>query len=110
MRVIVTGGRDYTNRESVVNTLSQLDITELAHGGASGADALAAEWARSTGLKVCLYPADWITHGRAAGPIRNQWMLDDFAPDAVVAFPGKRGTAHMISIAKSAGILVIRAG
>jgi hypothetical protein len=34
--------------------------------------------------------------GRAAGPRRNQRMLEDFRPDLVVAFPGGRGTAYMV--------------
>jgi hypothetical protein len=44
-----------------------------------------------------------------AGPIRKQQMLDEGKPDLVVAFPGGRGTAHMVRIARAAGIEVIEA-
>ena len=42
----------------------------------------------------------------AAGPKRNQQMLDEAKPDMVVAFPGGKGTAHMRQIAKAAGVPV----
>ena len=48
-------------------------------------------------------PADWTKHGKAAGPIRNQKMLDE-CPDLVVAFPGGKGTADMVRRAMKAGI------
>jgi len=51
--------------------------------------------------------AKWSKHGRAAGPIRNQEMIDECKPDLVVAFPGGRGTADMVRRAKAAGIRVI---
>lgn len=37
-------------------------------------------------------------------------MLSEFQPDIVVAFPGGRGTAHMVRIARAAGIDVIEVG
>ena len=53
-----------------------------------------------------MYPADWDTHGRGAGPIRNKQMLEEGKPDLVIAFPGGKGTANMIGQAKEAGIPV----
>lgn len=82
-------------------------ISALIQGGARGADRSAAECARGLGIKVVTVPADWRTHGKAAGPIRNQRMIDDFKPDLVLAFPGGRGTADMVSRARAAGIEVI---
>lgn len=107
MRVLVTGGRDYADEAKVDYTLSSLVVTRLAQGGASGADRLAALWAHEHRIPCDTFPADWALHGRTAGPIRNQQMLDDFKPDLVVAFPGGRGTAHMVRIAKAAGVEVI---
>lgn len=52
----------------------------------------------------------WKDHGKAAGPIRNQLMLDDFKPDLVVAFPGGKGTADMVKKAQDAGVTVILVG
>ena len=57
-----------------------------------------------------IFPADWIRHGRAAGPIRNEQMLREGCPDLVVAFhddPGLgRGTADMVRRALAAGVPV----
>lgn len=118
MRVLVTGGRDYTNSSKVYVVLDGLNddatvnggygaITELAQGGARGADTLARGWAAFMDIRQQTFMADWDKHGKSAGPIRNQQMLDEFKPDLVVAFPGGKGTAHMVSIARKAGVEVI---
>jgi hypothetical protein len=59
-------------------------------------------------MGVAVFPADWETHGRAAGPIRNQAMLDEGKPYLVIAFwDGKsKGTLDMISRATRAGVPV----
>jgi hypothetical protein len=76
-------------------------------GGARGADALAARSAGRLGVTLQEYPADWSTRGRAAGPLRNQRMLDDGAPDVVFAFTDdiatSRGTRDMCERAAAAG-------
>jgi hypothetical protein len=38
--------------------------------------------------------------GNAAGPIRNQEMLDKGKPYATIAFPGRTGTADMVRRSK----------
>lgn len=108
LRVLVTGGRDYTNRTLVFNTLSNManDIKILAQGGARGADALAKEWAIQNGKSWITYPAYWKKHGKSAGIIRNLWMLEEFKPDLVLAFPGGRGTAHMVAAARARDVPV----
>lgn len=110
MRVLVCGGRTYDDFTHLQKTLDEIDalmpITELIHGGARGADRLADYWARSRGLTPRVFLADWDEHGKAAGPIRNQKMLDKGKPDLVIAFPGGRGTADMVSRAMKAGVVV----
>lgn len=110
-RVLVCGGRDYRNRENVYSTLRSLyessPFDVVIHGAASGVDTFADEWAVAKGLGVISCPADWKKHGRAAGPIRNQSMLDVHTPHLVVAFPGGRGTADMVRRAKAAGVTVL---
>jgi hypothetical protein len=69
---------------------------------------LADFWARSRGIRVERYYALWRTHGNAAGPIRNQKMLDNERPDIVIVFEGGRGTADMIRRAKTAGVPIRR--
>ncbi|VDS07601.1 hypothetical protein PARHAE_00778 [Paracoccus haematequi] len=112
MRVIVCGGRDYADKDAAVAALdrfhAQHGITCLIQGGAKGADRLAYEWAASRFVIVHNVPADWKKHGKAAGPIRNQQMIDEHQPNALIAFPGGRGTDDMIKRAKEAGLPVYR--
>ncbi len=110
MRVLVCGGRDFTDRAAVFAALDRLarerGVALLIHGAARGADTLAGDWAASRGVFTHAFPADWQRDGRAAGPIRNQRMLVEGKPDGVVAFPGGIGTADMIRRATAAGIKV----
>jgi hypothetical protein len=111
MRVIVCGGRDYADVEVIREHLKFLQAVEpdavIIHGAAPGADTLAGSIAGTLGFRVEVHPADWANYGRAAGPIRNQRMLDSGA-DLVIAFPGGRGTQDMINRAESAGVPVER--
>ncbi len=113
MKVLVCGGRDYLDDFTVQYVLSlhhrKTPITTLIHGGARGADYLAAKWAAEAGIAAWPFYTDWNKHGKAAGPIRNQRMLDEGKPDLVIAFPGGKGTAHMVRIARAAGISVAEA-
>lgn len=111
MRVLVCGGRDYDDRDHIWNTLTAIDaekrIEVVIHGAATGADSEGMIWAQAMpGCKHAPFRADWRTHGKAAGPIRNQRMLDEGKPDLVIAFPGGRGTADMVRRALAAGVEV----
>lgn len=109
MRVLVCGGRDYTNYEVVSRELSKLENVEvIIHGQARGADKLAGRWAKENDIPVEAYPADWDKYGKGAGPIRNQQMLDEGKPDLVVAFPGGPGTMDMCERADKAGVKVYK--
>ncbi len=108
MKVLVCGGRYYTDKEKMWPLLYQLvwcNTDLIIHGGAKGADSLAGEWARAAGIQEVICPANWDTHGRSAGHRRNKAMLW-LKPDIVLAFPGGLGTANMIKQAKEAGIEV----
>ena len=112
MKLLVCGGRDYTDRIALFKALDHLHarraVELIIHGAARGADKLAAEWAGARGIQSQAFPALWHVHGKAAGYIRNQHMLDAGKPDGVAAFPGGRGTADMIDRAQIAGIAVWR--
>lgn len=107
LRVLVCGGRDFDDAELVERTLCALRPAPsvIIHGGARGADHLGALWGEHFASAETYLP-DWQRHGRAAGPLRNQRMIDEGKPDLVVAFPGGRGTADMVRRAKVAGIEV----
>jgi hypothetical protein len=103
MRVLVTGGRFYDDIAKVWEVLSAIDMTLLIHGGATGADSLAADYATEKGILQRPFDVpreEWRRLGRKAGPLRNQRMLDDGKPDLVIAFPGNDGTADMVRRAK----------
>lgn len=110
MRVLVCGGRDYDNESLVFKTLDEIHtatpIFILIEGGATGADSLAADWAKRREVWNLRCFASWKLDGRAAGPLRNKKMLEKTKPDLVVAFPGGRGTENMISLAEGAGVVV----
>lgn len=130
MRVLVCGGRYYTDRLRVYAELDRIEgatpIKEpfvLVHGACgTGADDLADEWAANSCIAIDDYPADWtdLSHPDAvirtrrdgtkydalAGHRRNQRMLDEGKPDLVVAFPGGTGTADMVRRARKAGVEV----
>lgn len=121
LAIIVCGGRNFTDADSVKAALDRL-LPRLAFvitGGANGADSLAAAWANSMGVASIVMPADWANEGRAAGFRRNQRMLNrllevqqvgpvTITKKGVVAFPGGKGTSHMISIATAADVRVWR--
>lgn len=114
MKVLVCGGRnyvDYIHLRAVLDALhAAKPITEVIHGGARGADDLANHWARTRGIARKVFPAAWGEHGKAAGMIRNRAMLTDGKPDMVVAFPGGKGTANMMALARKAGLGVMTVG
>jgi len=111
MRVLVCGGRDYRDWPAFLAALdaahAEQEIEAVIHGCAKGADDMAATWASiEVGITELRFPANWKAHGRAAGPLRNQRMLDEGKPDLVLAFPGGRGTADMVRRAEAAGVPV----
>lgn len=108
-RVLVCGGRDYRHASRVYQVLDNIRPSEVCQGGASGADSYAASWCRVYDVPCKEYRANWAM-GKVAGRIRNEHMLRDFQPDLVVAFPGGVGTAHMVAIARDAGVPVMMIG
>ena len=114
MRLLVCGGRKFDDQKYLDKLLTTLHATHnfscIIHGGARGADELAGNWAICAGVRVEIYKADWEKYGPAAGPRRNQRMLDEAKPDKVLAFPGGAGTADMVRRARAAGVEVWNAG
>lgn len=112
-KIIIAGGRDYDNLQQlteecnkVVNTLIKEKAITIISGHAPGADRTGEKYAQIKGLKIKRMPAEWKKHGKAAGPIRNREMAE--IADALIAFwdGNSRGTANMISLARSRGLNV----
>lgn len=118
MRVIVTGSRTWTDKETVYGALDLIADaarTEgrtlvVAHGTADGADTIADMWVRHRQrdgwpVQVERNPADWRTYGKRAGMVRNQRMVAKGA-DACLAFvlDSSAGATHCAETAEVAGI------
>ena len=79
MKVIIAGPRDFTDPRELDLAIAEAQakgivITEVVCGKARGVDTLGEEWAKRNGVPVKEFPADWDTHGKQAGPIRNLQM------------------------------------
>jgi hypothetical protein len=113
VNVLVCGGRDFADRDFVFRCLDRAHakrpITLVISGGADGADALGEQWAQANRVHCAVVKALWNARDgsldRSAGPKRNEAMLS-LAPDAVIAFPGGNGTAHMVRVAMDANVTV----
>lgn len=78
MKVLVFGSRKWVAQGVVERELKKLPAgTIVIHGAAPGADNIGGYVASQLGFEVRAYPADWKRHGLAAGPLRNQQMLDE---------------------------------
>ena len=109
-KVIICGDRHWTDYKLILSVIEGFNNSTLVIvGGATGADTLAGFAAESQGYFVEVHPANWLKYGKAAGPIRNQEMLDR-NPDYVIAFhddiENSKGTKDMITRAKKAGVEV----
>lgn len=107
MRLLVTGGREYADEQTVRKVITALDPEVVIHGAAPGLDTLAKQIAHELGIPDDAYKADWDGQGRAAGPLRNAKMIREGMPELCVAFPGGRGTADCTSKCKDAGVPVL---
>jgi hypothetical protein len=127
MKILVCGPRDWTNERKVRVVLSRATGIQdvhytIIHGACpTGVDAFADAWAKTAGVDWALasrpsverFPADWEKHGKAAGPMRNQAMIDS-KPDVVIAFAWVAsdmriltpGTRDCVARALRAGLVV----
>jgi len=115
MRILVCGGRDFTNRTFVYFHLTEFlsqneDLECVIQGGAKGVDSFALDWAIKNSIHTIPFLPHWHKYGKAAGPIRNQEMLDKGQPHVCLAFPGGSGTADMKRRALAFGIPVYEYG
>lgn len=108
-KLIVAGGRDFEDWKLLSESLHKLLTNkwssgiEIVEGGARGADRLGYEYARANTLAHRRFTADWGTHGKKAGMLRNIEMAE--YADALVAFwdQSSKGTLHMIETMKKLG-------
>ena len=108
-RVLITGGRDWRDVDTIRRALAGLpDGSIIVHGAASGADAIAHSLALSLGHTPEPHWPDYANDpARLAPKERNQYMVN-LGADLCLAFPTarSRGTWHCVRLAQTAGIEV----
>lgn len=126
LRVLVTGGRAYPDRDVV---WTALDKIHAKHGvlcvitghcttrnpatgryELSGADKHAEDWAHARGVpctdeKYAVTWGEWKTIGKRAGPLRTDRMIEQESPDLCVHAPGGSGTDYCVRKCRERGIL-----
>ncbi len=84
MKLLITGSRkctesDYAKFESFLSNLiieKDLEITEMIHGGAKGADQFADRWAKARLVPVSVYRPNYDMYGNRAPLVRNDVMVE----------------------------------
>lgn len=108
MRVIVCGSRGWKDWTHIAHRLGQLPAkSTIVHGGAKGADQMAARAAERLGHTVEPHLADWEMYGNRAGYVRNREMARRGADLCLAFWDGDSpGTRNMIGLCREQGIPV----
>jgi hypothetical protein len=121
---LVTGGRDFNNREYVWRVLDFHTPSLIVHGGATGVDTFADQWAYWHGIPRTIFAISnkqWREFGKAEGGNRNGDMVvylgqivsrysltnePEWSESGIegIVFPGGDGTANMMRKLMDAGI------
>lgn len=115
MRILVTGSRDWDDKETIYRALAETqgvmphDQMILIHGGARGADGIASRYADSMDWGNQIYHPEWDKYGKRAGILRNEAMVNAGA-DVCLAFirNQSRGATHCANYAETMGVPVKR--
>lgn len=79
----------------------------IIEGGAKGADRVARDVAIQLGLTYKTFNADWDTHGKSAGYIRNAEMVN-ISHGTIALYDGvSKGTKHSINLSTKKGIPIM---
>jgi hypothetical protein len=110
MNIIIAGSRSYKDYEEMRMHMARffnLNIGMVICGETNGADVMGRKWAAEFGIPCKSMPANWTVHNEAAGPIRNQKMVD-IADGAIFFWDGRSpGTKDCITRAVKKRIMVI---
>ena len=103
MKLIIAGTRSFNLYKTFLfdffdyfdfNAVPRTEL-EIVSGGCCGVDSTAIEFAKDINIKFKVFEADWKTHGKAAGPIRNKEMAQ-YADALLLIWDGEsRGSRNM---------------
>ena len=117
-RIIVAGSRNYKDYRRISAVLSEFIRKfsedgirpEFISGGCRGVDTLAERFCKLHGYPIKVFNADWATHGKKAGYLRNKQMAEYAAEDngMLIAFwdGESKGTKMMVDLAMKNGLTV----
>lgn len=113
MRLIIAGTREWANYPALTRVLDVAlertgwHPTTVVSGMALGVDLGGVWWACERGLPYDPHPADWTTHGRAAGPIRNREMALVADAAILLAYEHSRGSLDCLRACRCYGLPVV---
>lgn len=113
-RILVTGSRDWPNADIIAYAINEQVVTHglsrteivIVHGGCrTGADAIADNYAAEMMLPREMHPADWKTHGKKAGFVRNAEMVNSGVDICLAFIKNKsKGATMCRDLALKAGV------
>ena len=117
-KICITGERDtckfYNKILEDICIMVLVDECEFLFGDCSGVDQCAKRVCDLLGIKYTVFPADWHTYGKAAGPIRNAQMINELVVlnnSEVWAYhtdlSKSKGTKNTIKLAKKKKLKII---
>lgn len=102
--VAVVGSRSVKSCAALLARLTELNPAEVVSGGAAGADALAATWARAHGVPLTELRPDYTAHGPTAAPhVRNAEIVRRAVLVLVVWDGHSKGTLSALKAARRLG-------
>lgn len=110
-RILITGSRTWENTDAILEAIDEHggDYAVVVSGHCPlGVDAMAEDAARGLGMDLEIHPADWNTHGKRAGFLRNAEMVN-LGADVCLAFirDESKGATMTANLAQKAGIPTI---
>jgi hypothetical protein len=100
MKLIIAGSRSLVLNDMIIYQQLKFfniyeKLTEVISGNAIGIDKSGERFATIYEIDLKRFPADWNTHGTAAGPIRNKQMAE-YADALLLIWDGEsRGSKNM---------------
>lgn len=104
LKLAIIGSRSFNLYDTLCDRVQYYfppsDRLIIISGGASGADRLAAKYAKSFNIELIEFLPDWQKYGKSAGFKRNKDIVN--AADVILAFWDgiSKGTKHSLDLAR----------